>query len=262
MVDALSGQAAFLWVRNGTVEEMHQDHDLAVLLDIGALDVKEMLSKSQAKCIVLTEDELKRGLELLLQASGVPMEHSIVLAYYGCTSPHNLRPLLELIRVSNPKAKIVVHRDRDYLTDEEAKKWVTQIREMKSQPFLTFGVDIESHFLDPMHLATPNGCDVQQMEKRIEKATASCRNISIEKFVNGRTDIEKKAGTFGTLNVGNLAATAPSKIDADPARYRHAKSVLKRLRQDFRESKSINLRVMEVSKHLALDAFAALSKKL
>lgn len=51
VVDALSGQAAFLWVRNGTVESIEQDHDLAVLLDIGALDVKEMLSQSQARCI-------------------------------------------------------------------------------------------------------------------------------------------------------------------------------------------------------------------
>ena len=130
VVDALSGQATFLWVHNGIVEKMNQDHDLAILLDIGALDVKEMLSQSQAKCIVLTEDELKRGLEVLLSVSGIPMDDTLTLAYYGCTSPHNLRPLLELIRASNPQAKIVVHRDRDYLTDEEGAEWETEIRNM------------------------------------------------------------------------------------------------------------------------------------
>jgi energy-coupling factor transporter ATP-binding protein EcfA2 len=108
VVDALSGQAAFLWVRDGAVEKMHQDHDLAVLLDIGALDVKEMLSKAQPKCIVLTEDALKHGLEVILDSSGIQLEDTLVLAYYGCTSPHVLRPLLELIRVSDPNAKIVV----------------------------------------------------------------------------------------------------------------------------------------------------------
>ncbi len=156
VVDALSGQAAFLWVRNGTVEKMEQDHDLAVLLDIGALDIKEMLSKSQAKCIVLTEDALKHGLELLLDSSGVQMVETLVLAYYGCTSPHNLRPLLELMRGSNPKAKIVVHRDRDYLTGVEAENWATDIRKMGTEPFLTDGVDIESHFLNAKHLAMLN----------------------------------------------------------------------------------------------------------
>ena len=63
--------------------ELQQDHDLAVLLDIGALDVKEMLSQSQAKCIVLTEDSIKRPLEVLLESSGFPMEKTLVLAYYG-----------------------------------------------------------------------------------------------------------------------------------------------------------------------------------
>lgn len=95
VVDALSGQAFFHWVRNGTVERMTQDHDLAVLLDIGALDVKEMLSQSHAKCIILTEDAIKRGLEVLLDASGITMSDALVLAYYGCTTPHNLRPLLD-----------------------------------------------------------------------------------------------------------------------------------------------------------------------
>ncbi len=165
VVDALSGQATFLWVHNGIVEKMNQDHDLAILLDIGALDVKEMLSQSHAKCIVLTEDALKRGLEVLLSASGIPMDDTLTLAYYGCTSPHNLRPLLELIRASNPQAKIVVHRDRDYLTDKEGTEWETEIRNMEAEPFLTLGVDIESHFLRADHLAELNEKTEAEMDQ-------------------------------------------------------------------------------------------------
>lgn len=262
VVDALSGQAAFLWVRNGTVETMQQGNDLAVLLDIGALDVKEMLSKSQAKCIVLTEDALKLGLEILLKTSGINMAETLVLAYDGCTIPQNLRPLLDLIRVSNPKAKIVVHRDRDYLTDDEAKQWSTEIRNMKSEPFLTVGVDVESHFLNAEHLAELNGIDIDAMQRMLDTATISCRNVSIEKYVNGRSDIEKKAGTFGKLNVGQLAATAPAILGAEVKRFRHAKTVLKRMRHDFQEAHGCNLRVMEPSPHLSVDEFVALAKKL
>ena len=188
--DALSGQATFLWVHNGIVEKMEQDHDLAILLDIGALDVKEMLSQSHAKCIVLTEDALKRGLEVLLSASGIPMDDTLTLAYYGCTSPHNLRPLLELIRASNPQAKIVVHRDRDYLTDKEGTEWETEIRNMEAEPFLTLGVDIESHFLRADHLAELNEKTEAEMDQLLRCATEACRELSIEKYVNGRTDIE------------------------------------------------------------------------
>ncbi len=262
VVDALSGQASFLWVRNGTVETMQQDHDLAVLMDIGALDVKEMLSGSQAKCIVLTEDELKRGLEVLLESSGIALTESLVLAYYGCTSPHNLRPLLELIRISNPNAKIIVHRDRDYLTDNEVEKWVAQIRNMKTEPFLTTGVDVESHFLNARHLGALNNVDEDEMQQMIDAATSACCDTSIEKYVNGRTDIEKKAGTFGKLNVGSLAAGASRVIESDTERYRHAKSVLRQLRQEFQQEKGSNLRVIEASEHLATGQLIALAKKL
>jgi len=262
VVDALSGQATFLWVRNGTVEKMNQDHDLAVLLDIGALDVKEMLSQSHAQCIVLTEDALKRGLEVLLESSGAPMKMTLTLAYYGCTSPHNLRPLLELIRVSNSSAKIIVHRDRDYLTDEECSKWETEIRNMGAEPFLTIGVDIESHFLCAKHLAMLNDKTELEMEELLQKATDACRDLSIEKYVNGRTDLAKKTGTFGSLNLGQMATMAPKLINDNVERYRHSKTVLKTLRHSYHETTGVNLSVIEISPHIAVSELSTLVKKL
>lgn len=262
VVDALSGQAAFLWVRNGTVERMEKDYDLAVLLDIGALDVKEMLSQSRAKCIVLTEDSIKRPLEVLLDSSGFPMHDTLVLAYYGCTSPHNLRPLLELIRASNRNAKIVVHRDRDYLTERDAADWETQIRSMAAEPFLTDGVDIESHYLDANHLSELNGIAVDQMATLLQEATTTTRDVSIEKYVNGRTDLEKKKGTFGKLNVGLLATEAPKMVDAAPERYRYAKAVLKELRRKHQDHNHSNLRVIEASRFLKSDVLCKIARKL
>jgi energy-coupling factor transporter ATP-binding protein EcfA2 len=262
VVDALSGQASFFWVRNGTVERMNQDHDLAVLLDIGALDVKEMLSQSQAKCIILTEDALKRGLEVLLDSSGIPMADSLVLAYYGCTTPHNLRPLLALIRASNPQGKIVVHRDRDYLSEAEATEWGTEIRNLGAEPFLTYGVDVESHYLNPRHLAFLNGQTEACIEDIITRATAELEALSIEKYVNGRTDIEKKAGTFGRLNLGQLAAAAPRTVTTNLVRYRHSKTVMRAVRRIFQDELGQNMRVVEVSTHIAVPELAAVVQRL
>ncbi len=262
VVDALSGQASFLWVRNGTVEPIQQDHDLAVLLDIGALDVKEMLSQSEARCIVLTEDELKRGLEVLLEASNMPVKSTLVLAYYGCTTPHNLRPLLELIRTSNVSSKIIVHRDRDYLTSDEAKKWEETIQSMGAEPFLTDGVDVESHYLNIGHLSNLNSKTNAEIQALLDKATADCRTVSVEKYVNGRTDIEKKSGTFGKLNIGQLAAKAPDIVDGDIRRYRHAKSVLKRFRHLYQEAYGQNANVVSVSPLLKADRLVEIAKKI
>jgi hypothetical protein len=231
------------------------------LLDIGALDVKEMLSKSQAKCIVLTEDSLKRGLEIVLEASQFPMDETLVLAYYGCTNPHNLRPLLDLIRASNPNAKIVVHRDRDYLSDDECNKWATEIRKMSSDPFITSGVDIESHYLNPDHLAELNNKPKDEIDKLLDEATKASIDHSVEKYVNGRTDIEKKAGTFGKLNVGQLAASAKKIIESDIPRYRHSKTVLKHVRSLFQSKYGCNIKVTEISKSLAVAGLNVIAKK-
>jgi hypothetical protein len=262
VVDALSGQATFLWVRNGTVESIEQDHDLAVLLDIGALDVKEMLSHSRARCIVLTEDALKRNLELLLEASGFPMSETLVLAYYGCTSPHNLRPLLELIRGSNSSAKIVVHRDRDYLTDDEGNDWRIKMRDMGAEPFLTDGVDVESHYLNAQHIATLNNLPLTEVETLIGDATDSCQSTSVEKYVNGRTDLEKKNGTFGKLNLGQMAVDAPSLIEKDKERYRHSKTVLKTLRSKFQERYGTNMKIIHATEHLRSNHLVTIASKL
>lgn len=261
VVDALSGQARFLWVRQGTVAPVEQDHDLAVLLDIGALDVKEMVATSHANCIVLTEDSLKRNLEILLESSGFDMNSTLTLAYHGCTSPHNLRPLIDLIRSSNQKAKIVVHRDRDYLTDEEAKSWHESIRNLKVESFLTVGVDIESHFLNPEHLAILNHTSAEEMRQLIDTATTECDSESLEKYANGRADIIKKKGEFGKINIGQIAVDGPKQLKSDPKRYRHAKTVVKKLRGLFRESTKLNLRIFEASTAIGDQTLNTIAKK-
>ena len=262
VVDALSGQANFLWVRNGIVERVDQDHDLAVLLDIGALDVKEMLSNSKARCIVLTEDTLDRGLKRIMEASNLLPNDTLVLSYHGCTNIGNLRPLLDLIRISNAVAKIVVHRDRDYLSDEEVREWSEHIRAMGAESYLPDGVDIESVFLNTMHLSTINEIELDKMSSMLEEATREYRDLSIEKYVNGRSDIEKKRGTFGQINLGQLAAQAGGIIDAHPERYRHSKTILRKLRQEYRKVTGKNLRVLESSEFIRSVELADIAKKL
>lgn len=221
-----------------------------------------MLSQSVAKCIVLTEDSIKRSLEVLLESSGFRMRDTLVLAYYGCTSPHNLRPLLDLIRASNRSAKIVVHQDRDYLTDEESTAWETEIRKMSVEPFLTNGVDIESHFLDAEYLADLNHQPVSDMIDLINHTTDVTRDLSIEKYVNGRADIARKNGTFGRLNMGQLATQAPKIFAENPERYRHSKTVAKELRRRFQEKQSVKLRLVEVSDKLKVRGLMEIAKKI
>lgn len=261
VVDALSGHASFLWVRSGTVEKFNDDYELAVLLDIGALDVKKMISQSKAKCIVLTEDSIKIGIEKIITSSGIENDDVIVLSYYGCTGLKNLKPLLNLMRNSNDKAKIVLHRDRDYYTDDDLNKWSEEVRKFNVEPFLTRGVDIESEFLQSKHLAEINEEDEDYFDSLITKAVQDNLKDHIERYVNGILEIEKKNNTFKSINVGQLAVSAPEKFNLNVARYRHSKTVLRKIKELYQNDKKNNLNVYKASPFLKSDIFYSVSKK-
>jgi hypothetical protein len=55
VVDSIAGAASFLWIRNGTVDLASPDDEIGVLMDIGALDVKERLGQPGTSAVVLTE---------------------------------------------------------------------------------------------------------------------------------------------------------------------------------------------------------------
>ena len=106
-------------MRGGSVDVTEEGSELAILVDLGALDVKERVSAGTKTCIVLTEDEKTASLRSVIEASGFDMAQTDIISYNGCTSPHNLRPLINTIRGINHRTTIIVHMDRDYHTDEE-----------------------------------------------------------------------------------------------------------------------------------------------
>jgi hypothetical protein len=167
-----------------------------------------------------------------------------------------------LIRGSNPKSIIIVHRDRDYLNENEAKKWEEDIRKMHANPFLTLGTDVESHFLNATHLANHNPATVQDIEQMIDVAYETSKEHSIKKFINGRIDIEKRAGTYGKIDVGSLAIECPNNISSDTTRFSHSKTVLKHLKREYKEKTKANLIVHQISSVLSVDSLQVSARKL
>lgn len=67
VVDALGAASQLLWVRKGQVDPASADDEIGILMEIGALDIKERAGQPGTKAIVLTEDEITRSLELILE---------------------------------------------------------------------------------------------------------------------------------------------------------------------------------------------------
>ena len=263
VVDAVGHSAGFLWVRNGTVDSVGSDQELGVLLDIGALDVKERAGDPATRAVVLTEDELTHGLECLLKASGFNLQKTAVLPYYGISGIRHLRPLVNVIHSTNPRAKIIVHRDRDYLSDREVNDWCRQVRALKVETFITDGVDIESHFLNPDHLAALNpDLSVSKFRTLLDEARTTKHDELVQNFVNGMIDLARKKGTYGKLNHGKLATDAQKIFkENNSTRFHKGKIVLTSLREKYQNMIGENLRVIEPTQHLRHDGLKTFSKK-
>jgi predicted ATPase len=262
IVDALSGSASLFWVRQGSVDVATADDEIGILLDIGALDVKERVGQTSNTTIVLTEDELKGPLETILASSGFDMQKTVALPYYGVTGMKQLRPLLKVIQSTNPKAKIILHRDRDFLNDSEIEGWKKEVRSAGVEPFVTVGRDIEAAFINPQYLSELNeGYSENDLKMIIAEVLEEHKEQLVKDYVNGRIDIARKTGTMGNTNHGQLAVEATKAVNANAQQYA-GKTVLRGVRAMFQERYKTHLRTDESSTFLRSTVLANIASKV
>jgi hypothetical protein len=146
------------------------------------------------------------------------MTTTVALPYYGITGMKQLRPLVKMIRSTNSKAKVVVHRDRDFLTDAEVEEWKKEVRSHSIEPFVTAGRDIEAQFINAKYLAERNPeHSEKEFSTLISDVLQEQREQLVTDYVNGRVDITRKLGHAGKLNHGQLAVEAQKAISVSPA---------------------------------------------
>lgn len=241
VLDTIYGDANILWVQGGGVKKVCLDDQIDLLLELGALDIKEKVSGGKYKVIFLTEDRITSYLNKLLRESGFLESETGILPYNGVTSIHLLKPLVKQI-IELSTAAIFVHRDRDYLDPDEAEAWKKQIREIGAVPFVTSELDIEGYFVvDSALQAFANEHaegDIERVKSQIVDGEA---DDILSGYINGRIDFERKNGTIAKLNHGTLAAAASKKISADPLSYMKGKRKLARLKYIARHIYDVSL---------------------
>ena len=261
VVDAMGFTSNFLWVRNGIVDVAGQDDEIGILLDIGALDIKERAGQPGIEAVVLTEDEITKPLETVLASSGFDLSKTSVLPYYGIAATKQLRPLIKVIQSINPRAKLLVHRDRDFLTDDEVDVWKKDIRNLNIEPFVTKGRDIKSCFISSMYLAEVNpGVNENDFQSLVEHVIDRMRDKIIEDYVNGRLDVARKSNRLGSINHGSLAVEAQRVVAENIHRF-CGKPVFRALRAEFQVRYSQNMVTFVQSDKLQDDVLKGFSLK-
>ncbi len=249
VLDALSGAARVHWMQHGKAQTTISNDDVAILLDLGALDAVERLQNSSAPVVVLTEDEEPNALRAVLAASGFQLDQIELLPYFGVTTIKNLRPLVNIVRKVNKNAKIVLHRDRDYLQDDVVEEWKKTVRQLRIVPFVTAGVDAESYLISADHLSSLNGLDLADADELISSVRAD--EMHVQFYVNGRVDALRKNGE--QANPGKLATEATKAVAKEPARWCHGKASGKALRREFQARHGANIKLYQPSQHIVVE---------
>lgn len=158
MVDALHQDANFVWLKDGKVSRQGVNLDrLPLLLDIGALDSFDRLMAGKIKWVFLTEDSDTGMLEIIADTSGFPRQDTLYFSYRTSSNLEPAKILAEFILEISPQTVVIIHRDRDFMTAEEAAKVISKIEECGALAFLTEASDIEAYFVAPEHIAAISG---------------------------------------------------------------------------------------------------------
>jgi hypothetical protein len=238
-------------VQDGKIAIATPDDQVDILLELGALDVKEKISTGKYMVVLLTEDSVIQYLNVILRNSGFNLQESTILSYNGVTSVHLLKPLVKQIKDIS-KAAILVHRDRDFLDDDETEDWKRQIRAIGAEPFVTAEIDIEGYFCSDEYISfvvAGHKIDIDDIKKAVVHEQIG---EIISSYVNGRIDNARKNGTIGKLDVGKLSAIAAKSVADDPWKFMKGKRKLARLRYVCQEIFHIKFEI-DFSSHMPTD---------
>jgi|GEM_PF-4005055 len=138
--------------------------------------------KGSEKCFILTEDSKSNNLmKVLFESNGFKFSETSILSYDSCSQIGSVILFSTFVKQKFPYIEIIVHRDRDYLTDKEISKLQTQFDDIGIYLFITSGTDIESHYVNEFHI---NKCypeiDVKKAKDLIEESFEEVKGKSID----------------------------------------------------------------------------------
>lgn len=238
LLDSFRDYATVNWISNGEINKQEYDF-ISVLLEIGALDKGDILNKGNLKCVVFTEDAQTQKLRTLLTANNFDLTETEIWAYEGCSKLDTAIVLAAFIIKNAPATKILIHRDRDYLSDAECEEIRVKATAAHIEILFTTGTDIESHLLNPNHInkVYPE-LSIADINTLIAESTDESQDKSVRNYVNAITQAALKVQYAGGAKVdnGQIAVDCLQNYQENKERFRHGKQVFKTLRNKLQQN--------------------------
>ena len=186
-----------IWMREGT-SVPHEDPDLTeLLLHLGCLDT---FNPEEEQTIILTEDEKTNYLETAIRSLDDKGKNITIIPSYGVGNLIVGRMFARLKESSRSKMRIIIHRDRDFLTNPEIETWKKQKYNEDVDKFeylITRYSDIEGYYCSLDHLIQALG-DSEQLRSNYSNFLAGFKDKARAQFVEKR----KAANSAGLYPFG------------------------------------------------------------
>lgn len=201
LLDSLSesNAAKLFWVKSGVATEQDNWSDIAILMDLGALDKGEKFLNGNYKYLVWTEDSNIKPLAVLLEANGILAADTLIFSYQTSSKIDAAKLMASFTERVRPGVITVVHRDRDFMSDDEIRRMLAKYELDKNKNikiFITESSDVESYFIVPEHLSIVTGKNKNEiisiLESILEKNMVSFLLLFREKREEIKRNLYKK----------------------------------------------------------------------
>jgi predicted ATPase len=251
--EAIKDDSKTHWINNCSLVEGSEDFERNILLEIGALDRGDQLRNGEIPCVILTEDANTEYIELLAEASGFLPEEYQIWSYNGCSNIHVALALNSFITEHAPGTKVIVHRDRDYMSEDEIANYKQNLEPVGVRVFITEGNDTESHFVNANHVFSlyPQ-VGLERVNELIEECLAERRNKILEKYINTIHNRKLQESYKGgdKPNTGLISLSCTENFDEDRQRYMHGKTVESALRGKLQDEIGGRVDLCKFSEHI------------
>jgi predicted ATPase len=265
VLNSMKNRASIIWLSKGNTVDSPDINTTEVLLELGALDSVDYFADGETRCVVATEDTDKDALRAVLGSNGFVENDLEVASYTGCTKVDAAIVLGGFLQDKAPHVRLIVHRDRDYMSDEYAQGFEKRLNDVSISPLLTDLNDVESSFINAAHLNALNpAVAVVRIQELIDQATAETADKSVEAIVNQRTMEAFRTRQAGgpAPNHGAIAVQAKHDYDFDPPQFRRGKFTLGRLQALLQQEMGSNPRVFFPSEHLRTEKISGIAASI
>ncbi len=259
-------------VSHDQTDELHESMGLLPLItpyltqiyahqkEISGLE-KELASlDSGTRCVVLTEDENHDHIIKYFEINNFDNDETEYFSYKGAGNISGAIVLARYLTEKDNNLKIIIHRDRDYLSDEEVETINKRVVKHGFVFFVTTGVDIESSYLQPDHiLELYPEISREQLGEIIRKATDESRDQSIDRLIDHTMSKEAspKNGAY-SKRIRELNTQYDDNIE----RFRYGKKVLGRVSSKIQRKIKKNPKLVAETAHIQSDLLCSIASEL